>query len=136
MNNFFFCFREDDESTATDEEMPDNEQLNIKKKKCVYRWRKVKPPVFDNTFHGDQFTLSPTEDATLFDYFKIFGDDEITKNLCQQTNLYNVQKFWKCINTTFQEIEQFIGVQMSMSLVSLPSYDMYWSNKFTVLPIQ
>lgn len=93
---------------------------NIKKQKRVYRSRKVKPPVFDTTFHGDQFTLPPTDEATIFDYFKIFWDDEITKNLCQQTNLCSVQKSGKCLNTTFQDIEQFISLQMSMSLVSLP----------------
>ena len=41
-------------------------------------------------FNEDQFMLPSIDDVTPFDYFKIFWDDEITKNLCQQTNLYSV----------------------------------------------
>ena len=64
--------------------------------------------------------------------FKIFWDDTITQGLAEQTNLYSVQTSGKSINTSFHEMEQFLGFSMKMSLVSLPSYDMYWSNEFRI----
>ena len=32
----------------------------------------------------------------------------------------------KCIDTNAQEIERFIGIQMLISIMSLPSYELYW----------
>ena len=49
-----------------------------------------------------------------------------------QTNTYSVQKSGKCIDTNPQEIERFIGIQMLMLLISLPSYELYWSNDLDV----
>lgn len=83
-------------------------------------------------FNEDQFMLPSIDDVTPFDYFKIFWDDEITKNLCQQTNLYSVWKSGKCFNSVFQEMKHFIVVQISLSLLSVPSCDIHWSNKFRV----
>ena len=68
------------------------------------------------------------DDTSPIEYFKMFWDNTITQGLAEQTNLYSVQASGKCINTSFHEMEQFLGIQMKMSLVSLPSYDMYWSN--------
>ena len=52
-----------------------------------------------------------------------------------QTNLYSVQKSGSSINTTKEEIEQFIGIQMLMSIVKLPQYEMYWSTETSYEPI-
>ena len=72
------------------------------------------------------------DDTSPIEYFKIFWDDTITQGLAKETNLYSVQASGKSINTSFHEIEQFLGIQMKMSLVCLPSYDMYWSNEFRI----
>ena len=72
------------------------------------------------------------DDTSPIEYFKMFWDDIITQGLAEQTNLYSVQASGKSINTSFHEMEQFLGIQMNMSLVSLPSYDMYWSNEFRI----
>lgn len=37
-----------------------------------------------------------------------------------------MQKSGKSINTNAQKKEKFIGMQMAMSLISLPSYTLYW----------
>ena len=47
-------------------------------------------------------------------------------------NKPHVQVLMKCLNTTFIEIEQFIGFQMSTLFVSLASFNMYGSNEFSV----
>ena len=65
-------------------------------------------------------------------YFKKFWNDNIIENLDTQTNIYSVQKSGKCIDTNEQEIERFIGIQMLMSIISLPSNELYWSKDFRV----
>ena len=59
-------------------------------------------------------------------YFKKFWSINITENLATQTNIYSVQESGKCTDTNAQEIERFIGIQMLMSIISLPSYELYW----------
>ena len=58
-------------------------------------------------------------------YFHKFWSDIITKNLATQTDIYSVQKSGKCIDTNAEEIERFIGIQMLMSIISLPSYELF-----------
>ena len=49
----------------------------------------------------------------------------LNKLIAEQINLYSVQKDAKSIATTEDEIKQFIGIQILMSLVDLPSCMMY-----------
>ena len=72
---------------------------------------------------------------TPFQYFQMFWENELTHLICNQTNLYSVQKNGKNINTTPGEIEQFIGLQMLMSVFKLPDYRMYWANETRYPPI-
>ena len=65
-------------------------------------------------------------------YFKKFWSNNITENLATQTNIYSVQKSGKCIDTNAQEIEKFIGTQMLMSVMTLPSYELNWSKDLCV----
>lgn len=64
---------------------------------CIWKGNLPEPPIS---------VLSP------FEYFKLFVDDDIIKNISEQTNMYSVEKSGKCIITTPEEIEQFLGVQM------------------------
>ena len=48
--------------------------------------------------------------------------------LAEKTKLYSVQRKDASLNTTRQEIEQLIGLQMYMSLNGFPTYRMYWGN--------
>ena len=72
---------------------------------------------------------------TPLNYFKIFWSDDIINLLVEQTNLYSVQQTGSSINTNKSEIEQFIGIQMLMSIVSLPAYYMYWAVDTKYSPI-
>ena len=46
-----------------------------------------------------------------------------------------MQKTGKSINTNKNEIKQFIGIQIYMSIIALPAYFMYWSEKARYAPI-
>ena len=61
-------------------------------------------------------------------YFKLFWKDDLNELISEQTNLYSVQQNGKSVATNPGEIEQFIGLQMYMSIVQLPTYNMYWES--------
>ena len=46
-----------------------------------------------------------------------------------------MQKNCAAVSTSKGEIEQFIGMQMLMSVVQLPKYEMYWANETRYAPI-
>ena len=99
-----------------------------KETKRVYRWRKKELPV-SNLLEIDPFSQPPENvyKWTPLTYFRKFWSDDITERLVVQTNLYIVEKTGESIKTTKEEMERFIRVQMLMSIVKLPRYEMYWS---------
>lgn len=62
-------------------------------------------------------------------YFKIFIDDDIINNFVYQTNLYATQETGKGVDVTHSEMEQFLSIQMFMSIIKMPKYRMFWSEK-------
>lgn len=50
---------------------------------------------------------------------------KIIENIVYQTNLYSVQKNGNSLNTSANEIEQFFGMHMFMSVIKMPVYRMY-----------
>ena len=96
----------------------------------VYRWHKAEPQV-DKNFYGNDYSLPPenVDQLTPIDYFEMFWKEHLNELISEQTNLYSVQQSGKSINTTPKEIGQLIGVQMQMSIVKLPRYDMYWASE-------
>ena len=79
---------------------------------------------------------------TPVDYFKLFWDDNVMTMLVEQTNLYSVQTTGNSIRTNIKEMEQLVEMQMMMSLIQLPSYEMYWNttsrieNIASIMPIK
>ena len=71
---------------------------------------------------------------TSLQYLKIFWDDEICDHLAYHTNLYSTQQTGKSIETTRQEIETFFSIQMTMAIVKMSQYKMYWSKEFKYDP--
>ena len=96
----------------------------------VFKWRKKEPAAVDITFSGTELTCPDNvNELNPFMYFKMFWDDGITQNIVEQTNLYSVQQTGSSILTTKDEIETFLGLQMKMSIVKMPNYEMYWENQ-------
>ena len=63
----------------------------------------------------------------------MFWDAEICDHLAYYTNLHSTQQTGK--ETTCQEIETFFGIQMTMTIVKMSQYKMYWSKEFKYDPI-
>ena len=68
-------------------------------------------------------------------YFKIFWNDELTGLTAEQTNIYSFQKLRKTIQVTKEETEQFISIQMYLSILKLPTYHLYWSEEMHYAPV-
>ena len=45
--------------------------------------------------------------------------------IVKQTNLYNLERLGASINTNKDEIEKFLGIQMLMLIVKMPTHDKY-----------
>ena len=115
-----------DPSTAsTSAQQPDAPSHN-------FRWRKVSPPISNPQFCGESFPPPPDIEMTPYDYFKIFFDDDLMKNIAFQTNLYSVQNESTSVDVSSDEIEQYIGILVNMAIVRCPTLEMYWSKDYRV----
>ena len=85
---------------------------------------KVELAQFIKNFQGNAFTLPERDDMTPMEYFKLIWDDEMTKNLVEETNDYSIQVSGKCINANVKEMEQFLGLHMLTPIIRLPGYGM------------
>ena len=99
------------------------------------RWRKREPPEFDTTFIGEPFPAPPSEDFAPIDYFKMFFDDSLFQHIADQTNRYSVQQTEDSIKTMKQEIEQYVGILMMMSIIQLAEVGMYWATETQISSI-
>ena len=63
-------------------------------------------------------------------------DSSLYKKIADEINLYSVQTTGKSVNTSKEEIEQFIGILVQMGVMKYPQYQyrMYWSPE-TRLPL-
>ena len=95
------------------------------------RWRKNKAPALAYTFEAENFSPPPDDVGTWtpLSYLKMFWKHELNVLLAEQTNIYSVQKTGNSLNTTAEEIEQLIGIQMYMSIINFPNFRMYWANE-------
>ncbi|XP_067845828.1 piggyBac transposable element-derived protein 4-like [Heptranchias perlo] len=81
--------------------------------------------------NGALYQLGP--ELKEIDFFSLFFHPELFELLSTETNKYAHQQIsgradTKWYPTTAEEIKAFLGIHIYMSIVSLPSYKMYWSN--------
>ncbi|CAH1958842.1 unnamed protein product [Acanthoscelides obtectus] len=98
------------------------------------KWKKADLP-FVNSECKVIFTNEKENDSTPLSYFKLFFDDNLIQHITDQTNLYSTQQTGACINTTFTEISQFLGINIMSGIVRMPSYRMYWAQETRYSPI-
>jgi hypothetical protein len=66
---------------------------------------------------------------TPIDYFRQLVDDNLLDLFVEQSNLFAIQKNPnKPLNLIKLELEQFIGIFLSMSVFGLPRARMYWAD--------
>ena len=57
----------------------------------------------------------------------MFFTNKLIQDIVKNTNLYSVQKTCKSVNTNVEEIKKFIGMNIIMGVIPLPSVYDYWS---------
>ena len=87
-----------------------------------------------HSFTGD---VSLSEDVshlvTPLQFFRYFFNDEIIQLIAHQPTLCSVQRCpSNSLVVTKCDIESFIGIAMTMSLIKLASSRKYWSNRFRI----
>ncbi|KAL4098999.1 hypothetical protein QTP88_023502 [Uroleucon formosanum] len=124
-NNLIILKQRDIELEIEEENRLFDEQVRIDR-----NWEKVPYQNPDSTWKGN-LPDPPTHILSLYEYFKQYFDDDIIQNLCEQTNIYSVQKSGKCIAISSAEIEQFIGIQMYVFMDNwFNSYNLQCKLKF------
>ena len=88
---------------------------------------------------GRNGILVDTTDFNVIDYFELFFHDNLYETIAKETNLYAEQFFdnpvdvsqksrfndWK--ETSKEEIQSFLGLEIGMTLCQKPSVESYWS---------
>ncbi|XP_028394533.1 piggyBac transposable element-derived protein 3-like [Dendronephthya gigantea] len=95
--------------------------------KYKYRWRSRGFDQQEMPFSGDEYLLTEPEPSSL-EFFRQFVTKEMLQNMCEQTNVYSVEKSGISIETSVDELEKIIGMYFLMGLVQLPSVRSYWEN--------
>lgn len=114
-SNSFYSIISSDNSSC-DEIIDDNESL--------IKWELNKNfEIQENNqiiFHSDQNIEEP------FAYFNKFFTNELFEHIVNETNKYAIER-GESFNTSFNEIQLYIGIIIKMSIARLPRYKDYWS---------
>ncbi|XP_046857601.1 uncharacterized protein LOC124451001 [Xenia sp. Carnegie-2017] len=89
-------------------------------KKYAYRWRSHGFDAPEVPFLGEECIVQDPEPSPL-EFFHQFVSSEMIKNICEQTNVYSVEKDGASVDTAVNELEKLIGMYFLMGLIQLPS---------------
>lgn len=81
--------------------------------------------------HAEWLYIPPSADEILtpYQYFKSLLSDDLFELIVNESNLYSIQcDPTKPLKLTVQELEQFFGTVLHMSLFGLPATRMFWSH--------
>lgn len=122
------------ETTESEEEISRNPKQEAKELKTRYRniiWRKKNLILDDDAKMFRGITSFPPNILNLsspLSFFKYFFDDELISKIVNESNLFSVQKdITKPANITTQNINQYLGICIYMSIVHMPDVRSYWS---------
>ncbi|XP_060810032.1 piggyBac transposable element-derived protein 3-like [Amyelois transitella] len=88
--------------------------------------------------HTENFGFTPEEDQlnvsfdpsvcvkSPYEYFSQYIDNSLFETMSECTNIGSVLRTGKSLNTTSNELKQFFGCSMAMSIFGLPRLRMYW----------
>ena len=118
------------------EENGNEKAKDTKPKERVYRWRRRKKPEVKSDFNKEFSPISSAEvDLTPDKYFFQFFPHNLITTIVEQTNLYSTQKTGKSIGVDLEEIRIYLGINVMMGIVKLPSYRDYWDLHLRYPPI-
>ncbi|XP_050035995.1 piggyBac transposable element-derived protein 3-like [Dermacentor andersoni] len=86
-------------------------------------------PAFTDT------STQPSEVRSFMSYFRQFVTPSMMNAVVRETNLYSTQTTGKSLDVTESELEQFVGLNLLMGLVQMPSVRSYWEHATRFAPI-
>ena len=125
------------EVDTPEDESPSSDNTQLSFSDHVFCWRLMAAPQSASDVERSEFGLAPAnaDEMTPLNYFEMFWKSSLYEHIAQQTNLYAMQKDCAAVSSSKGEIEQFIGMQMLMSVVQLPKYEIYWAKETRYAPI-
>lgn len=126
---------ESDDDWSSDDNLPLSIFATVKKnatKKAFkrkirtnYKWEKED---FQNILIPNDLVFETPETVlTPLQYFEQFWDNATIEYIAEQTNIYSTLTTGSSINTSPTEIKIFIGIELLMGIVQMPSFEDYWS---------
>ncbi|XP_049798775.1 piggyBac transposable element-derived protein 3-like [Schistocerca nitens] len=120
--------------STREQEQQQQQQVKHRCKRSDYKFRKSDFVVQDTEWKGS-LPPPPVEEMTPLQYYKIFMNDDIFELIAEQSNIYALQKDSVSLQTSKNEMEQFVGILLHMGIIKMPSIHLYWSNECRYSPI-
>ncbi|KAL1473060.1 hypothetical protein MTO96_038952 [Rhipicephalus appendiculatus] len=86
-------------------------------------------PAFTDTF------TQPIEVRSFLSYFRQFVTPSLMNMVVRESNLYSTKTTGKSLNVAESELDQFVGLYLSMRPVQMPSVPSYWEHGTRFPPI-
>ncbi|XP_047120480.1 uncharacterized protein LOC124803339 [Schistocerca piceifrons] len=110
------------------------QQVKHRCKRSDYQFRKTDFVVQGTEWKGS-LPPPPVEEMTPLQYYKIFMNNDVFELIAEQSNIFAVQKDSVSLQTSKNEMEQFVGILLHMGIIKMPSNHLYWSNECRYSPI-
>lgn len=118
--------RQNEGNVETEENNNPNIVIDASVKNHTYRWRRQDIPTGQGIYRGT-FSDPPDEPLSPLQYFHMFFPESLISKIVEQTNLYSVQTTGRNVNTNVEEMTKYIGMNLLMGIVKLPTYFHFWS---------
>ncbi|XP_049862590.1 piggyBac transposable element-derived protein 2-like isoform X3 [Schistocerca gregaria] len=110
------------------------QQVKHRCKRSDYKFRKTDFVVQDTERKGS-LPPPPVEEMTPLQYYKKFLNYDVFELIAEQSNIYALQKDSVSLQTSKNEMEQFVGILLHMGIIKMPSIHLYWLNECRSSPI-
>lgn len=129
-----YVYEDEDESSDEDDAVPASPHTTSKTKGIL--WETVSQqnsakdvPVWTGALPCAAEIRDPIQ------YFRDFFDSDLLELIVQQSNLFYFQQKHRPLNLDRNEVEQFLGTVLYMSVIQLPRLRLYWSSECRVAQV-
>lgn len=114
-----------DDELSLSEADEGNSVGNSSSESAVIRWGKCVIPEPNASYRGS-FKEIDGEIHQPISYFRRIFDENISRHIVEQTNIYSVQQQQKSVATNCAEIDRYLGILLQMAIIPMPRYRMFW----------
>lgn len=120
-------------STPSTDDIDDELEAITKPSKNHPTWSVVQTSVGRAMPEWKDVPPCPSPVESPIEYFRRFFDMDFLSFICEQSSLYSAQRNPNKVTAlTVNDLEQFMGIVFTMSIMKLPQTRMYWSDRFRI----